>query len=89
MLIKSVSSTKVSFISVLNFLNGAQFLNITCVASVLDVAVIFPVTKIYASEKSQRLDSIDLVKKFISSFCEYLPFDSLSIIYLFFFCYKS
>ena len=43
------SSIKVSFISVLHFSNGAQFLNITCVAA-LGVAVIFPVTKIYASE---------------------------------------
>ena len=50
MLIKSVSSTKVSFISVLHFLNGVQFLNITCVAALLGVAVIIPVTKIYASE---------------------------------------
>ena len=50
MLIKFVSSTKVSFISVLHFLNGAQFLNTTCVAALLGVAVIFPVTKIYASE---------------------------------------
>ena len=45
MLIKSVSSTKVSFISVLYFSSGAQFLNTICVA-----AVIYPVTKIYASE---------------------------------------
>ena len=50
MLIKSVSSTKVSFISVLDFSNGAQFINTTCVASLLCVAVILPVTKIYASE---------------------------------------
>ena len=69
MLIKSVSSTKVSFISVLHFSNGAQFLNITCVAAssgcflwgkvpsgepagtaIVFVTVIFPVTKIYASE---------------------------------------
>ena len=50
MLIKSASSTKVSFISVLHLLKGAQFLNTTCVAALLGVAVIFPVTKIYASE---------------------------------------
>ena len=60
MLIKSVSSTKVSFISVLHFSNGAQFLNITCVIapsaiSAVSVAfllltLIFPATKIYASE---------------------------------------
>ena len=50
MIIKSVSSTKVSFIFVLHFSNGAQFLNTTCVAAVLGVAVILPVTKIYASE---------------------------------------
>ena len=65
MLIKSVSSIKVSIISVLHFSNGAQFLNITCVAPVsgfflwiglspaaaIDlVTLIFPVTKIYASE---------------------------------------
>ena len=45
MLIKSVSSIKVSFISVLHFSNGAQFLNTTCVAALLGVAVICPVTK--------------------------------------------
>ena len=50
MLIKSASSIKVSFISVLHFSNGAQFLNATWVASVLGVAVIFPVTKIYGSK---------------------------------------
>ena len=33
-LIKSVSSTRVPSISVEHFLNGAQFLNTTCVASV-------------------------------------------------------
>ena len=61
-------STKVPFISVLNLLNGVQFLNTTCVAAVSGcflwesspaaaaaaaivlVTVIFPVTKIYASE---------------------------------------
>ena len=50
MLIKSVSWTKVSFISVLHFSNGARFLKTTCVAALLGVAVIFPVTKIYGSE---------------------------------------
>ena len=50
MLIKSVSSTKVSFISVLHFLNGAQFLNATFVFASPPVTVIFPVTKIYASQ---------------------------------------
>ena len=49
-----------SFISVLHFSNRAQFLNTTCViapraispvsAAFLLLAVIFPVTKIYASE---------------------------------------
>ena len=33
MLVKSVSSTRVPSISVEHFLNGAQFLNITCVAA--------------------------------------------------------
>ena len=33
MLIESVSSIKVSFISVLYFSNGTQFLNTTCVAA--------------------------------------------------------
>ena len=47
---KSVSSTKVLFFSVLHFSNGAQFLNATCVAALLGVIVIFFVTKIYASE---------------------------------------
>ena len=50
MLIKSVSSIKVSFNSVLHFSNGAQVLNTTCVAALLGIAVIFPVTKIYASK---------------------------------------
>ena len=49
MLICVASSIKVSFISVLHFSNGAQFLNTTCVAALLGVAVILPVTKIYAS----------------------------------------
>ena len=49
-LIKSVPSIKVSIISVLQFLNGAQLLNSTCVAALLGVAVISPVTKAYASE---------------------------------------
>ena len=44
------SSIKFSFISVLHFSNGAQFLNATCVAALLVVAVILPVTKMYASE---------------------------------------
>ena len=44
------SSIKVSFMSVIHFSNGAQFLNTTCVAALLGVAVILPVTKIYASE---------------------------------------
>ena len=55
MLIKPVSSKKVSFISVLHFSNGAKFLNTSCVAALLGVAVIL---------------TIDLVKNFISSFCE-------------------
>ena len=66
-LIKSASSTKVSFISVLHLLNGAQFLNATFVFALPPATVIFPVTKIYASELSQRFDSKDLVKNFISS----------------------
>ena len=39
-----------SLISVLQSSNGAQFLNTSCVAAFLGVAVIFPVNKIYASE---------------------------------------
>ena len=49
-LIISASSTKVSFISVLHLLNGAQFLNATFVSLLPPVTVIHPVTKIYASE---------------------------------------
>ena len=67
---KLASSTKVSFISVLHFLNGAQFLNATFVLLLPPVTLIFPVTEIYASEKSQIFDSIDLVKDFISSSSE-------------------
>ena len=39
-----------SLISVLQFLNGAQFLNTTCVTALLGLAIIFPVTKMYVSE---------------------------------------
>ena len=48
-LICCASATKVSFISVLHFLNGAQFLNATFVFALPPVTVIFLVTKIYAS----------------------------------------
>ena len=64
--IKSASSTKVSLITLLYFLNSAQLLNATCVAAVTScflwgwapalaaamvlVRAIFPVTKVYASE---------------------------------------
>ena len=64
------SSTKVSFISVQHFLNGAQFLNATFVFPLPPVTLIFPVTKIYASEESQKLDSNELAKNLISSSCE-------------------
>ena len=49
-LICSASSIKVSFISVLHFLNGAQFLNATFVLLLAPTTAIFPVTKTYASE---------------------------------------
>ena len=49
-LIKFASSTKVSLISVLHFLNGAKFLNATFITLSPAVTLIFPVTKIYASE---------------------------------------
>ena len=49
-LIKSAFSINMSLVSVLQFLNGAEFLNTTCVTALLGVAVIFPVTKLYASE---------------------------------------
>ena len=49
MLICSPLSTKVSFISALHSLNGAQFLNATFVFASPPVTLIFPV-KIYASE---------------------------------------
>ena len=72
-------------ISVLQSLNGVQFLNATCVAAASGcflrgglpsaaarvlVTTIFPVAKIYGSEQSQRLDSIDFVKNFIGLWCE-------------------
>ena len=47
---KFASSKKVSFVSVLHFLNGAQFLNATFVFWFPRVILIFPVTKVYASE---------------------------------------
>ena len=46
----SVSSTKVSFISVLRSSNGTQFLNSAFVFALPPVAVIFSLTKINASE---------------------------------------
>ena len=77
MLIKSVSLTKVSFISVLHFSNGEQFLNTTCViapsaissvlAAFLLVTVIFPVTK-YMHQNNQRLDSNNFVKILLAYF---------------------
>ena len=57
-------------ISILQSLNGAQFLNATFVLLSPVVTLIFPVTKMYASEWSQRLDSNELVKNLISSSCE-------------------
>ena len=48
MLICFASSAKVSFICVIHVLNGAQLLNAAFVS--LPPEVIFPVTKIYASE---------------------------------------
>ena len=68
-------------ISVLQSLNAAQFSNASCVAAasccfvlrgsspaaVALVTAIFPVTKIYAS---QRLYSLDFVKNFIGSLCK-------------------
>ena len=66
-----------SLISVLQSLNGALFLNTTCVivpssissvlAAFLLLTVIFPVTQIYALELS--FDFNELVKNFIFS-CE-------------------
>ena len=47
-----------------------NFLNATFVLLLLPVTVIFPITKIYASEQSQRLDSYELVKNFIGFSCE-------------------
>ena len=46
----SISSTKVSFISVLNSVNGAQILTAAFVSASPTITLIFPVTKIYASE---------------------------------------
>ena len=69
-LICSASPIKVSFISVLHFLNDAQFLNATFVLLSAPTTAIFLVTKIYASEKSQRRDFIDFVKNFIGASCE-------------------
>ena len=52
---KSASSIKVSLISVLQFLNGAQFLNITFATPVKFASLAFwtaisPATKTYTSE---------------------------------------
>ena len=44
----------------MHFVNGTQFLNATLVLVSPPVAVIFPVRRIYASEKSQRFDLMTL-----------------------------
>ena len=49
----------------MHFLNGVQFLNATFVLSAAPTTAIFPVTKTYASELSQRLDSNDFVINFM------------------------
>ena len=49
-LICSASAKKVSLISVLYFLNGAQSVNATFVLLLDPSTVIFPVTKTYTSE---------------------------------------
>ena len=78
------SSTNISLISVVHVENGAQFLNATSV-SLLAATVIFPVTKINASEQSQRLDLIVSVSNLIISPGLYLPFAVwLSMTYHFF-----
>ena len=82
-LIKSALSTNVSLASVLQYLNGAQFLNTTCVAALLGVAVIFPVTKIYASESNLEFSlpepftkftvfCVSLIYIIVTEFCENL-----------------
>ena len=43
----STSSTKVSFISVLHFLNGARFLSVTFVLLSPPVTLILPATKMH------------------------------------------
>ena len=62
------SSIKVSFISVLHFPNGAQSLNTTYVAALLDVAVILPVTKMYASECPKGLTQLTSLKTLFHHF---------------------
>ena len=74
---KSALSTNVSLISVLQSLNGEQFLNTTCaiapsaissvLAAFLLVTVIFPVTK-YMHQNNQRLDSNNFVKILLAYF---------------------
>ena len=61
---------KVSLIFVLQFVNSAQFLNATFVLLSAPATAIFPVTRIYASELSQRLDSNELVRHLIGFLCE-------------------
>ena len=46
---------------VMHFVNVAPFLNATLVLASPAVAVIFPVTRIYASEQSQRFDLMTYV----------------------------
>ena len=74
---KSALSTNVSLISLLQSLNGEQFLNTTSViapsaissvlAAFLLVTVIFPVTK-YMHQNNQRLDSNNFVKILLAYF---------------------
>ena len=45
----------------MRFVNGAKFLNATLLLALPLAAVIFPVTRIYAFEQSQRFDLMTLV----------------------------
>ena len=69
----SAQSTNTLLIIVLQVENRAQLLNATFVL-LFAVTVIFPVTKINASEKSERVDLIVSVSNLIVSPFLYLSF---------------
>ena len=66
-----------SFIWVTHFVNGAKILNATVVFASPPVAVIFAVTRVYASVQSQRLDLMTFSNSMLESFSFPSPYSVL------------